>query len=457
MNNFQKIILTSVLMLWGISIASAQNKAATSLVFTGDTISIMGSGATATDSNALITAAGTYTLRGTLNDGQVVVDDEHKGAITLILDGVTLHSSTSAPIYIKEAGSVEIILADGTQNTLTDATTYVYATREDEEPNAALFSDDPLTLSGDGSLSVTARFNDGITSKDSLLITGNPIISVTATDDGIHGKDWLTIDGGNITISAGGDGLKSDTTITLNAGTVNIPTSYEGVEAEYITINGGEIRLVSSDDGFNATSQADTVTTTAQTGGRAGRGGGFGESAGAYLVTINGGMVVMDAQGDGLDSNGSIVMTGGTVIVNGTTANNNGSVDYNGGFTISGGLLIAVGSAGMPQAPEASSTQNSVMLNSDTIYAGGTLVHIQNSAGENIMTFAPNKNFQSVVLSSAGLVSGETYTVYVGGSATGEVTDGLYSDNPTTLGTQIAQFTVSSTVTQVGQARGMRR
>lgn len=434
---FRKLIIVMLVIVSAFSVVHAQSSP-TLLTFNGDSITVTGAGATATGNTVLITAAGTYTLSGTLNDGQVVVDDENKGAITLIFDGVSLTSSTSAPIYIKEAGSVEIVLADGSQNMLTDGAVYLYESPEDDEPNAALFSDDALTLSGNGSLSVTANFNDGITSKDSLLITGNLTISVTAADDGIRGKDTLTIDGGDLTISAEGDGLKSDNTVTLNDGTVNIVRSYEGVEAEYITINGGDISLTASDDGFNATSQADTTATTQGTG-RGGRGGGFGgEAAGAFTLTINGGFVVINAQGDGLDSNGSIVMTGGTVIVQGTTANNNGAIDYNGTFTISGGDLIAVGSAGMPQAPSNASTQHAVMVNFTSALPAATLITLRDSTGQALLSLTATKTFQSAVFSTPTLVEGETYDVLVNGD--------VYTT-----------FTISQIITQLGQASGRMR
>lgn len=437
---FRKIITVAALALMAVSVASAQTSAATAITFNGDSITIDGAGATTSGNTALITLEGVYTLSGTLNDGQVVVDSETDGLVTLILDGVTMSSSTSAPLYVKEAGSVEIIIADGTENTLTDALTYVYETAEDDEPNAALFSDDPLTISGTGSLNVTGNANDGITSKDTLVITDAPVITVTASDDGIRGKDSLTIDGGEITLSVGGDGLKSDATITLNAGTVDILESYEGVEAEYITINGGEIRLVSSDDGFNAASQTEaTETTTAQSTARNGRGGGFGgEATGAYTLSINGGTVIVNAGGDGLDSNGSITMTGGTVLVYGPTNAGNGAIDYNGTFTLSGGTLAVAGSAGMPQAPSTSSSQYSVMVNFDTVLPAETLITLRDAAGTQLLTLTPVKEFQSIVLSTPQLVAGGTYEVVVG--------DTVY-----------ANFTASQVITQLGEARGMMR
>lgn len=519
----------------------------TTIALDGTTITVTGNGATVAGSVVTIDAAGTYSLSGTLTDGQVRVDTDDDGLVTLILNGVNLSSSTSAPIYVKEADTVAILLAEGTENVVSDAASYVYENAEDDEPNAAVFSDDDLTIYGSGSLNVTANYNDGITSKDTLtILSGN--ISVTAVDDGIRGKDYLVIDGAQITLNVQGDGLKSDNeedvtlgyisilsgsfnitaggdaisaqtalnisdgqfalttaggstsyisddlsakglkagvsvtinggTLTINAaddgvhanesivinngsltiasgddgihadasieingGSINITQSYEAIESAVITVNDGDIHMVSSDDGFNASDGSG--------GDFGGRGGGM-TANGNLLLTINGGYIVMNAEGDGLDSNGSVIMNGGTVIVNGPTQSMNGPIDYNGGFQINGGLLIAVGSSGMMEAPDTSSTQYSLAVAFNTTLPAGTLIHIEDSSGNTVLTFAAAKTNQSIVLSSSELRAGETYTIYQGGTAVGTVTDGLYTDGTYSGGTAYTSLTLSSITTMEG-------
>ncbi|HQF70283.1 MAG TPA: dockerin type 1, partial [Promineifilum sp.] len=238
---------------------------------------------------------------------------------------------------------------------------------------------------------------------------------------------------------------------------IDISTSYEGLESGVITLNAGDIRVVASDDGINVAGGADSSGMMAGPGrGGRGQGGPGGMQnldattyTGSNFMYINGGTIVVDANGDGLDANGAIIMTGGLVVVNGPTNDGNGAMDYDGGFNISGGTIVTAGSAGMLQSPDAASAQNSAL-----IYVGqaaaGTLIHIQNSAGEDVLTFAPTKSYAAVTLSSAELVSGETYTVYVGGSATGTANGGLYSDGAYTPGTELGSFTVSSAVTTLG-------
>ena len=146
-------------------------------------------------------------------------------------------------------------------------------------------------------------------------------------------------------------------------------------------------------------------------------------------------------------------MSGGTVIVNGPTNNGNGSLDF-GTFDITGGFLITAGSSGMAQSPSTTSTQYSIMYNFDTMQSAGTLVHVQTESGEEVLTFAPAKEYQSIVLSSPALVNGTTYVVFTGGSSTGTNVDGLYTNGTYSAGTQIASMAISSMVTTAGTAGG---
>jgi hypothetical protein len=140
---------------------------------------------------------------------------------------------------------------------------------------------------------------------------------------------------------------------------------------------------------------------------------------------------------------------------NSITINDNGALDYSGYYKITGGFLFAAGSSGMAQAPDTSSTQYSVLLNLASSQSPGTLVHIETEDGEEVLTFVPEKTYQSVVLSSPDLEKGLTCLVYYGGSSTGTATDGLYSGGIYSAGTQNTSFTISSMVTTVGTpARG---
>ncbi len=278
--------------------------------------------------------------------------------------------------------------------------------------------------------------------------------TVDTADDAIHSNANITINGGTFAIMTGDDGIHADETVTINAGDIAIATSYEGIESAVITINDGDINVVASDDGINV---AGGVDGSGMMGGP-GRGGRPGQETttytGSYYLYINGGYIVVDAGGDGLDANGAIEMTGGVVLVNGPTNSGNGALDYDATFNISGGFFVAAGSAGMAQSPSQSSTQNSVLVNFSGTLPGGTLIHIRDSAGQEILTFAPSKEFQSIAFSSADLISGGEYTTYYGGSSLGANSDGLYEGGAYTPGTEYTSFTVSSVVTNLGGGGG---
>ena len=247
--------------------------------------------------------------------------------------------------------------------------------------------------------------------------------------------------------------MHADKTLTVDAGQITVTDSYEGLESAVITINGGNIRLASSDDGINVASGVDGSGM----GGRPTLGGGrFPEQGDAFAATgdtflhINGGYIYVNAMGDGLDVNGAITMSGGTVIVDGPTQNMNGAVDYDRGFTITGGTLVAVGSAGMAQAPDTSSTQYSLLLNLSSALRAGALVRIQDQSGAALLTFAPAKSYQSIVFSSPEIQAGATYDLYSGGSMSGAAMDGLYDDGDYTAGVRAGSVTVTGIATIVG-------
>ena len=147
----------------------AESENAVPIVLSGASIEA-GDGVTVDGSTATITAAGAYRLSGTLDDGQLVVDTADEEPVHLILDGVTLRNSTSAPLFVRKAAAVVIVLAGDTQNVVEDGAVYLFADPAEDEPNAALFTKADLTIAGSGALHVIGNYNDGIASKDGLIL-----------------------------------------------------------------------------------------------------------------------------------------------------------------------------------------------------------------------------------------------------------------------------------------------
>jgi hypothetical protein len=390
-----------------------------------------------------ITAAGTYRLSGSLSDGQVVVAAGEEDVVRIILDGAAVTSSTGSPFVVQSANEAIVYLEDGSSNSLGDASTY--ADQGTDAPSAALYSMADLTVAGTGSLTVNGNFNDGISSRDGLVLAAGAV-TVDAVDDGIVGKDyavlldgayqvtagddgfksdngedegrgWVLINGGTLNVNAGDDGIKAFNTLTIAAGTATVEESEEGLEAQHIIMSGGTATVTANDDGVNASGGSTSSTTTAEGGMGGGMGGGE-MAVGDYTVDISGGLLTINSEGDGLDSNGNASISGGTVVVNGPTNNGNGALDVNGELAVTGGTVAAAGSAGMVVTPGASSTQSGVQVTLGASVPAGTVVQIADSSGNVVAAFVTTKATASLVFSSAGISDGEEYTVYTGGTAT---------------------------------------
>ena len=547
-------------------------------------INISGNGAAVNGTTLTISSAGTYVINGTLDDGQIVINAGKDDVVKLVLNNASISSSSAPAIYAEKAGKTIIILADGTTNTLSDGSDYYTESSEtstDTEtdttssPNAAIFCQDDLTITGNGTLNVTGNAHNGITSKDILRIA-NGTINISAQNHGMTGRDNLAIIGGTINITALGDGMRStyaetddsskghifienavieinsgndgiqaekdliinsgtisittgggsdgvvqtnndfgggffgsmqpsagttstvsrkalksgsymtindgtfsidsyddaihcnsnveinggtfdisagddaihaDDTLSIQNGSITVSSSYEGLEGNIINISGGIIDITASDDGINAAGGNDS----------SGFGGGrpqdnFNTSSGnTAQLNISGGTLYVNADGDGVDSNATLTISGGTIVVNGTTSGGNGIIDHDGNCTITGGTLIGSGTSDMLEMPDSSSTQNSVAVTFSSTQSAGTLVYITDADGNILTAMTPLKNFSCVIFSSSMLESGQTYSVYLGGTADGDSVNGYYSKASITDGTKYTEFTISDSVTYVNQ------
>ncbi|WP_438446393.1 carbohydrate-binding domain-containing protein [Gorillibacterium sp. sgz5001074] len=274
---------------------------------------------------------------------------------------------------------------------------------------------------------------------DDLTIAGGTF-KIDSADDAVHGVN-VKVSGGDLSIAAGDDGLHGDSSITVQAGKVNITKSYEGIESAVITFEGGETRLVTSDDGINGSTASLTSGTTAQ-----------GQASGGAKVFMKGGYLYVNSLGDGLDSNGSMTMSGGTVVVSGPTESMNGAIDYDGDFQMTGGFLVAAGSSGMAQAPSTSSTQYSLAMSFSQVQKAGTLLTVKDSKDQVVAAVAPAKPFQTVVITSPSLVKDGSYTLYTGGTATGTLTDGLYQNASVKDASKVVSFKLASSVTWLNES-----
>ncbi len=260
-----------------------------------------------------------------------------------------------------------------------------------------------------------ASSSKGIKAQTSLAINGGSI-TIDAEDDALHSASSLTVTGGTLVLSSGDDGMHSDDVLVISGGEVTISQSYEGIEASAITVSGGVIQLTSSDDGFNAAGGADGSSM----GGPRGNDSFAADSSKSLVIT--GGTITVNAQGDGLDSNGTLSIEGGTIYVSGPTNSGNGALDSASTMTISGGVVIAAGSAGMAQGFDQTSSQLSISYTFTSAQAAGTTITLKDASGNTVASYTPEKTFQNVIISAPGLSTGQSYTLYAGSSLVDTIT-----------------------------------
>jgi trimeric autotransporter adhesin len=378
------------------------------------------------DDDVIISGA-QITITTTGKAGKSISSD----ADILMTDGaVTITSTGNGATYVNESGVLDAYVA-----TCLTADGNIYL--EGGSLTTSSSGSAGKGLSSDGELHIgTATSVPTIqvtTTGTRIYISGSGQEAEYAEAKAVKSDSAVYIQDGDITISSADDGIKSEISIEINGGTLLINNSVEGLEAPYITINDGDVHIFSSDDCIN---------TTFGTGS---------EWDDGSLMTINGGYVVVNTSaGDGLDSNGDILITGGTTIVHGPPMAPEVGMDYNGSCNVNGGFLVISGTnSNMTQAPSTTSAQYSVKVMMNQSLSATTLFHIQDASANDILTFQPARSYYSIVFSSSDLQNGGTYSIYTGGTCTGTNTDGLYSGGVYSGGTFRKNFTINSKVTTV--------
>lgn len=379
------------------------------------------------------------------SDDDIIVDGAN---ITIVSTGKAGKGLSSDTDIFMTSGSLHITCSGNGAtytNTLGQADAYV---------STCLTTNGNITISG-GTVTTSSSGSAGkAISTDGLLTIGTsenaPEIQLTTTGTrilvsgsgqnanyaeakAVKSDDAILIEKGVITISSADDGIKSETSITINDATVNITGSEEGLEAPFITINGGNVHVHADDDGINSTF------------------GTGGEQNDGSLLTVNGGWTVVNTTGgDGLDANGNIIINGGTVIVHGPPGNPEVGMDFNGSCNVNGGLLVVSAPNGnMVQAPNSTSLQYCLKIKSNQSLSSSTLFHIQDASANDVLTFQPVRTYYSIIFSSSALLLGSSYSIYTGGTCTGNNTDGLYSGGTYSGGTFRKTFTINSKITSV--------
>ena len=289
-----------------------------------ETINIEGSGVTNSGKSIIISTAGTYYLTGTLLDGNILIQAGDKDDIQLVLDNVSISSTTTAPINGITAGNLTITLKDNTINTITDSSSYTnFTDAENQEPDGAIFTKTDLIINGNGKLTVNGNYKDGIVCKDELKIA-NTNIEIISEDDGIRGTDYVIIKDSNINITSNGDGIKSTNSsdssmgyVAIEGGNITVSSKADAIQAETVLnissnsnikiTTTGEISSSNSNQFFGFRDERNSINQSTEDSTSS-----KGLKAGTE-ITIENGTINISSTDDSIHSNGIVIINNGNI------------------------------------------------------------------------------------------------------------------------------------------------
>ena len=448
--------LVMILMMTSLAVtasaATYDTANATSFVFSDSGIAVSEgayTGYKVSGTALTLNGAGTYIVSGTCSNGTIVVKKNVTG-VTLVLNGLTLSASATAPITCNKGSGVTIVAAAGTVNNLSDDKynnddIYTDETLYPDIENAVIKCKDGsnVTISGTGTINVTANGKNGVkggydwyeedddgNATDTLLSTASLTIEnvtlniVCNVNDGLKSDKLLNITSGNITVSAVDDGIKSDYVLNIGkegtAGpTIKVTKATEGIEGAQVNIYSGNVCVNATDDGINAAN------------------GDIAERSADFTYNQYGGYVYINVtNGDGIDSNGSATLSGGTLEVYAPNQGDGDPIDTEYGCTFSGATVLAVGHAMMQQSYAGTYVEfgggTGGMMggmggnSGGNIVTAGQTITVTDASGGTVYTAksASPRAASCVVFASPALTSGGSYTLNGSTTATAGASSG---------------------------------
>ena len=459
-NNIDAVIFAkSDLTLNGtgsLTIVSAEGHGIVSkddLKITGGTYDITAAGHALSGKDSVRIADGTFILTAE-KDGIHAenADDEEKGYIyiadgdfTITSDGDGMDASNIVQI---EDGTLDITAGGGAANSLKthesdvpggpgggmsqnierpDGESMPQMGEKPDEESMSQMGEKPdgENMPQDTTTDESGTSTKGIKAGGGMYLNGGTY-QIDSADDSIHSNANITIADGTYTLATGDDGVHADDALTVNGGTITVTESYEGLEGLTVTINDGTIDITARDDGIN------TAGGTDQSGF-----GTFGDhfkgmdsaddeteetTDNEMWMELNGGYIHILAGGDGVDSNGDLTINGGEIYIDGPSDNGNSAIDYGDRSSayVNGGMLVAIGSSGMAEGMSDSSKQEVLMVKLGEQMEAGD-VELTDNEGNVIVSYTALKSYDCVIISTAEVESGATYTLTTSGTMT-EVT-----------------------------------
>lgn len=422
-SNNKLLIISLILIALIFSGCNRNDYDATEITLDGADIKIKGSKTLEfEDGVILITEGGYYRLKGYGNNIQIYIDCEE--IVTLILEDVQIINDEISAINIESNSNVNIestgkdeniiklieekskqcIKAEG-RLTISGGTPFVLEGKSCIKAEMLIIQSAEINMSqiekaikaeyvfiNDSVININSLYDKsfGIYAKYAVeFVQSN--INISTIDDSIHSEEKIKIDGGVLNLKTDDDAIHATENISILSGKITIEKCLEGIEGKSIDIYGGDIFILSDNDGINAVSEEKDETA---------------------FINIHGGKIGINAYGDGLDSNGNIYINGGELFVSGAYGGNNNAIDFDEELIIDGGLVVAAGNNKEAKPPSEKSNQNSVMIIYDTAQKAEIGVALTNEFGTIIFAADIYKPYECLIISLPELELQNEYYIY---------------------------------------------
>lgn len=338
----------------------------------------------------------------------------------------------------------------------------------------------PKTPFGESSSVEFETSSKGIKADWMIKLSGGKI-NVNSADHAIHCTSDIETDGANLTLASQyKKGISAHGSITIDGAdtSIDVTKSTEGIEGKTkLTINNGNIKINSTDDGLNAGTSTEMQPPQGGFGGERGQKDrrqpqngqqppqdgqqppqdeqqppqngqqppqngqqppqdgqqppqdGFSGQNNKDVIIINGGNIEVTGRDDAIDVNGNLVINGGTIKLANPVGKVTGpfaALDADGNITIADGATLIAAVSGA-QANSLGITQNSIIGYAESELAAGTTVSLKDDNGDTIISYAPQEKFSAVYITSPSIEIGKNYTLEIGDTRYDITADGQSS------------------------------